>query len=332
MRSLATLPKAELHLHIEGTFEPELFFALAQRNGLTPPATSVDELRARYAFTNLQSFLDLYYANMAVLQTREDFADLAEAYFRRAAADGVTYAEVFFDPQAHTSRGVELEEVVEGLVEGCERGRALCVDSALIACFLRDRPTDEALDVLEQLVAIDAPIIGIGLDSKEVGNPAAQIAPVFARAGELGLHRVAHAGEEGGPEYIADALDLLGAERIDHGIHAIDDPAVLQRLVDERIPLTVCPLSNVRLQTVTDLSTHPLPSLLDADVLVTINSDDPAYFGGYLNANFEAIREAFGLTDEVLAQLARNSFAATFLPEAQKAKYVAAVDEWLATA
>ena len=331
MPHLETPPTVELHLHIEGTLEPELIVALAERNRVTLPDASVDGLRARYDFTDLQSFLDLYYDNMAVLRTAQDFAEVAEAYLRRAAAGGVRHAEIFFDPQAHLLRGVALEEVVRGLAEGLRRGEAAGVTSSLIACFLRDRPGEEALAVLEHLVALDAPIIGIGLDSTEVGNPASKFVDVFARAGELGLHRVAHAGEEGGPEYVADVLDLLGVERVDHGVRAVQDPALLARLVADRIPLTVCPLSNVRLKGVETLADHPLPALLEAGALVTVNSDDPAYFGGYVDDNLAAVADTFGLSDHQLADLARNAVVASFLPEARRTDILAEVDAWLAT-
>ncbi|MEX0428081.1 adenosine deaminase [Nocardioides sp. DS6] len=331
MPVLETPPTVELHLHIEGTLEPELIVALAERNGVTLPYAGVEELRARYDFTDLQSFLDLYYDNMAVLRTAADFTLLAETYLRRAAAGGVRHAEIFFDPQAHLVRGVALAEVVTGLAEGLRRGEDAGITSTLIACFLRDRPAEEACEVLEQLVALDAPIVGIGLDSTEVGNPPAKFVDVFARAKELGLHRVAHAGEEGGPECVAEALDLLGAERIDHGVRALQDPALMARLVAERVPLTVCPLSNVRLKGVETLADHPLPALLDTGALVTINSDDPAYFGGYADDNLLAVADTFGLSDHQLADLARNAVVASFLPADRRRALLAEVDDWLAT-
>lgn len=331
MRDVAALPKVELHLHVEGTLEPELIFTLAERHGLELPYDSLEDLRSRYAFTDLQSFLDLLYANLAVLRTAEDFAEVAHAYLRRAAAAGVRHVEMFFDPQAHLVRGVPLEAVVDGLVEGCRRGEEETgTSAALIACFLRDRSGEEALEVLEQLVAADAPIIGIGLDSAEVGNPASKFTAVFARAAELGLHRVAHAGEEGGPQYVVDALDLLHVERVDHGVQSIEDPALVDRLASERVPLTVCPLSNVRLQGVPSLAEHPLPKLLAAGVVVTINSDDPAYFGGYADDNYAAVAETFGLTDDDLAALARSSVEASFLPPDRKAGLHQEIDAWLA--
>jgi adenosine deaminase len=329
---IATLPKVELHLHIEGTLEPELIFELADRQSLTLPYASVNDLRARYDFEDLQSFLDLYYANMAVLRTAEDFTELMLAYLRRAAAGGVRHAEVFFDPQAHLSRGVPLAEVVDGLVEGGRIAEAATgTTSTLIACFLRDRSAEEALDVLEQLVALQGPIIGIGLDSAEAGNPPAKFTAVYARARELGLHRVAHAGEEAGPEYVAEALDLLGVERVDHGVRSVQDPALVRRLADDRIPLTVCPLSNVRLKGVASLAEHVLPELMAAGVVTTINSDDPAYFGGYVDDNYTAVARHFDLDAADLARLAHHSVEASFLSPGRKAALDAEIDAWLAT-
>ncbi|HET9128151.1 MAG TPA: adenosine deaminase [Propionibacteriaceae bacterium] len=330
MTDIAALPKVELHLHIEGTLEPELIFALAARNGLALPYGSLDELRARYAFDDLQSFLDLYYANMAVLRTADDFAELAEAYLRRAAAAGVRHAEIFFDPQAHLARGVPLDAVVDGLVEGCRRGEAATgTTSSLIACFLRDRSPEEALHVLERLVQTRAPIVGVGLDSAEVGNPPSRFAAVFGRAGELGLRRVAHAGEEAGPDYVREALDLLHVDRIDHGVRSVEDPELVARLAVERTPLTVCPLSNVRLKGVASLADHPLPRLLASGVVVTLNSDDPAYFGGYVDDNYAAVAAQFGLDAGDLAHLARNSVEASFLASERKAALEREIDAWL---
>lgn len=331
MDRIAALPKVELHLHIEGTLEPELIVDLAARNHVELPWASLAELRAQYDFADLQSFLDLYYANTAVLRTAEDFAALARAYLRRAAAGGVRHAELFFDPQAHLSRGVALREVVDGLVDGCRAGAAETgTTSTLIACFLRDRSAAEALDVLDQLVAARAPIIGIGLDSAEVGNPPSKFVALYERARELGLHRVAHAGEEGGPEYVREALDLLGVERVDHGIRAVEDPGLLRRLAAERVPLTVCPLSNVRLRAVATLSEHPLPRLMAAGVPVTISSDDPAYFGGYADDNYAAVAQQLGLDDADLARLAHASVQAAFLTPERKAALDAEIDAWAA--
>jgi adenosine deaminase len=330
MPDITALPKVELHLHIEGTLEPELIFDLAARHGHELPNASVAELRARYVFDDLQSFLDIYYDNLAVLRTADDFAELMLAYLRRAAAGGVRHAEVFFDPQAHLARGVSLADVVDGLVEGGRVGEAETgTTSALIACFLRDRGAEEAGDVLDQLVATGAPVLGIGLDSTEVGHPAGAFAAVYARAAELGLHRVAHAGEEGGPEYVREALDLLHVERVDHGVRSVEDPELLRRLAAERIPLTVCPLSNVRLQVVPSLAEHALPRLIAAGVVTTISSDDPAYFGGYADDNYAAVADQFGLTAADLATLAHHAVEASFLPPERKAALDREVEEWL---
>jgi len=308
------LPKAELHLHIEGTLEPETAFALAARNGVTLPYADTDALREAYRFTDLQSFLDLYYALMDVLRTEQDFADLADAYLARAAAQGVRHAEIFFDPQAHLKRDVELGTVVEGLWRALGRSEQNHgVSTQLILCFLRDASADSALRTLRAAEPWLDRITGVGLDSAEVGHPPAKFREVFRAAADLGLRRVAHAGEEGPPQYITEALDVLGVERIDHGLRCMEDPALVDRLVRERIPLTVCPLSNVRLHTVASLAEHPLPAMLDAGLVCTVNSDDPAYFGGYAGDNFDAVRDTLGLTEEQLRTLARNSFRAAFL-------------------
>ncbi|MGV9826811.1 adenosine deaminase [Gordonia sp. NPDC003429] len=313
--ALMALPKAELHLHIEGTLEPEMVFDMAARNGVELPYASVDDLRRAHAFTDLPHFLDLYYACMAVLRTERDFADLAEAYLRRAGAQGVRHAEIFFDPQAHTSRGVPIGAVVNGLRSGLDAVSAQTgIHADLIACFLRDTPVADAHATLDALAPHFGSIIGVGLDSAEVGHPPGQFAPVFDRAREAGLHVVAHAGEEGPPEYVWEALDVLGVERIDHGIRALEDPALIRRLAADRTPLTACPLSNVRLRCVPTLADHPLSRMLDAGLLVTINSDDPAYFGGYVGDTFVAIRDELGVDDEELVVLAANSFAASFSP------------------
>ena len=310
---LLTLPKAELHIHIEGTLEPEMVFELAARNNVALPYASVDQLRAAHAFADLSHFLDLYYACMAVLRTEDDFADLAAVYLRKAASQGVTHAEIFFDPQAHTSRGVDLGVVVRGLRRGLDTASAETrVHADLIACFLRDRPVSEALDTLDALEPFFGSLIGVGLDSAEVGFPPGQFAPVFDRAREAGLHVVAHAGEEGPAQYIWEALDVLGIERVDHGVRALEDPALLRRLATDRIPLTTCPLSNVRLRGVEKLSDHPLLDLLDAGLVVTINSDDPAYFGGYVGDAFVEARRELDLSDEQLRAIAQYSFDASF--------------------
>lgn len=305
---------AELHVHIEGTLEPELIFALAERNRIELPYRDLDDLRSRYEFGDLVSFLDLYYANMEVLRTAQDFADLARAYFARAARAGITRAEFFFDPQAHTARGVELREVVDGLADAAGGARReYGIDAAMIASIVRDRPVAEANDTFSDLMKMQAPIIALGLDSAEVGYPPSLFEDVFARARAEGLRITAHAGEEGPPEYVRQALDLLGAERIDHGIRSLEDPELVTRLVDEQIPLTVCPLSNVRLRVVDTLADHPLRRMLEAGLSVTVNSDDPAYFGGYVDDAFTALREQLGLTDEERKVLADNSMRAAFL-------------------
>jgi adenosine deaminase len=332
MRDLSTLPKVELHLHLEGTLEPETVLELARRNEVELPYADLEDLRGRYEFTDLQSFLDLLYANLAVLQTEDDFSDLVTAYVARAAAGGVRHVEAFFDPQPHVARGIPLQRVLDGLASGiaaAERDHGTTVE--LIACFHRDRSEEEALAMLDALLEAGAPIIGIGLDSTEVGNPSAKFQRVYARAGELGLHRVAHAGEEGGAAAVTEALDLLHIERVDHGIQAIDDPALMDRLARAGIPLTMCPLSNVRLRCVGTLADHPLPAFLEAGVLVTVNSDDPAYFGGYANANYEALRATFGFSDEVMARLARNSVTASFLPDGRKTGLLSEIDTWIST-
>ncbi|MGW3269326.1 adenosine deaminase [Streptomyces sp. NPDC001056] len=325
------LPKAELHLHIEGTLEPDLAFELAARNGVKLRYADTDELREAYRFEDLQSFLDLYYELMAVLRTERDFEDLADAYLARAAAQGVRHAEIFFDPQAHLARGLDMGTVVEGLWRALGRSEENHgISTKLIMCFLRDESADSALETLEAARPYLDRITGIGLDSAEVGHPPVKFREVYEAAAALGLRRVAHAGEEGPPEYITEALDLLGVERVDHGLRCMEDPALVERLVRERIPLTLCPLSNVRLRTVDTLADHPLPAMLDAGLLCTVNSDDPAYFGGYADDNFQAVRESLGLTEERLRELARNSFVASFLEddEERRARYLAEVDAY----
>jgi adenosine deaminase len=314
-----SLPKAELHLHIEGTLEPELAFELAARNGVTLPYADTAALREAYRFEDLQSFLDLYYELMAVLRTEQDFADLADAYLTRAAAQGVRHAEIFFDPQAHLARGVGMGTVVEGLWRTLgDSERTHGVSTRLIMCFLRDESAESALRTLEAAAPHLGRITGIGLDSAEVGHPPAKFHEVYEAAAALGLRRVAHAGEEGPPEYITEALDVLGVERIDHGLRCMEDPALVARLVRERVPLTLCPLSNVRLRAVDVLERHPLRAMLDAGLLCTVNSDDPAYFGGYAGDNFTAVRDALGIGEEGLRELARNSFLAAFLEDDEK--------------
>ncbi|MFE4470205.1 adenosine deaminase [Leifsonia sp. NPDC056824] len=327
--ALLALPKAELHLHIEGTLEPDLAFELAGRNGVDLPYASVEELAAQYDFSDLQSFLDLYYATMAVLRTEDDFAELTRRYLRTAAAQGVRHAELFFDPQAHVSRGVPIEAVVDGISGAlAEAERDLGMSGGLILCFLRDQPVESADAVLTAALTRPERLLGVGLDSAEVGYPPELFANVFSRAKDAGLHAVAHAGEEGPPSYIVQALDLLGVERIDHGIRAAEDPDLLARLAADGIPLTVCPLSNVRLRTVPDLSAHPLLRLDAAGVRVTVNSDDPAYFGGYVGDNYLAIRDTLGVTAEQAERFARTSIDASFATAERKAELQAEVDAW----
>ena len=320
---LCAMPKAELHIHIEGSLEPELIFRLAERNGVTLPYASVEALRAAYAFTDLQSFLDIYYAGASVLLHEQDFFDMAWAYLQRAAADNVVHAEIFFDPQTHTARGVPMETVIRGLDHACHRAHAeLGLSAKLILCFLRHLSEDDALAPLEQALPWRHPFLGVGLDSSERGNPPENFARVFARARAAGLHVVAHAGEEGPPEYIRSALDVLEVERIDHGVRCVEDQALVQRLARERIPLTVCPLSNVKLCVFPTMAEHNLAQLLDAGLCATVNSDDPAYFGGYLNANFvETFAALPALGARQAWQLASNSFEASFAPAADKQRW-----------
>ena len=307
------IPKAELHLHIEGSLEPELIFALAQRNGVSLPYASVEVLRKAYAFTDLQSFLDIYYAGASVLLQEADFYDMAWAYFERAHADHVLHAELFFDPQTHTARGVPMAAVIGGLSRACaDAQQKLGISAALILCFLRHLSEADAFATLEAALPHRAQFIGVGLDSSELGHPPEKFERVFARARELGLHVVAHAGEEGPPEYMWQAIDLLKVERIDHGVACLQDPLLVAELAHTRLPLTVCPLSNLKLCGVKDLREHPLKRMLDAGLCVTINSDDPAYFGGYMNANFVQSVEALGLTRDEVVNLANNSFEASF--------------------
>jgi adenine deaminase len=310
MRELIeSLPKAELHVHIEGTLEPELMFELARRNGVVIPYSSVQALRSAYDFRDLQSFLDLYYAGASVLRTREDFRDMALAYFRKAASQNVRYAEIFFDPQTHTGRGVSFETVIDGLHDAQQfAARELGLESKLILSFLRHLSEEEAMATLEQAMPHLDRIVAVGLDSSERGHPPGKFARVFARARQAGLWAVAHAGEEGPPEYIREALDLLHVRRIDHGVRCLEDPDLVDRLVAEQIPLTVCPLSNVKLRVFPSMREHNLRRMLDRGLKVTINSDDPAYFGGYVNENYLAAAEALALREDELARIAQNGF------------------------
>lgn len=326
---MTPLPLAELHIHLEGAFEPELVFELARRNNITLPYADVAELHAKYSFTDLPSFLELYYQNMMVLQTKQDFADLTRAYLARAAEGGIRHAEIMFDPQAHTSRGVPLATCVEGISEVLATSEHdYGISSRLIAAFLRDRPAQEAGDVLEELIAMSAPIVGVGLDSAEVGYPPDPFAPVFQRAAAAGLRRIAHAGEEGPAAYVWQALDLLGVERIDHGIRSLEDDKLVDRLVADEMPLTVCPLSNVRLRTVDTLADHPLPEMLRRGLNVSISSDDPSYFGGYAADNMTAVADTFGLDVTQQANLASNAVRASFADSRRKAELLAAIEQW----
>jgi adenosine deaminase len=316
---LRELPKVELHVHVEGTLEPELMFELAARNGVRLPYGSVEEVRRAYEFTDLQSFLDLYYTGAGVLVTERDFYDLAWAYLTRVAGQTVRHVELFFDPQAHTDRGVPFETVVTGLHRAlAEGGRRLGITSKLILCFLRHLSAEAAMATLEQALPFRTWITAVGLDSSEVGHPPEKFARVFERARAEGFRAVAHAGEEGPPDYIWQALDLLRVDRIDHGVRCLEDPRLVARLVAERVPLTVCPLSNVKLRVFSTLAEHNLERLLDAGLCVTVNSDDPAYFGGYVLENYRAVRDVLGLGREPLVRLAANAIEASFLDDAGK--------------
>ncbi|MEO7496086.1 MAG: adenosine deaminase [Massilia sp.] len=324
---LERMPKAELHIHIEGSLEPELIFELAQRNGVALAYPSVDSLRKAYAFDNLQSFLDIYYAGASVLLTEQDFYDMTAAYLARAAADNVRHTELFFDPQTHTARGVPFETVINGIYRACQDS---AVSASLIMCFLRHLSEDEAIVTLDEALPFRDKFIGVGLDSSEVGHPPEKFARVFERCRQLGLHLVAHAGEEGPPAYIETALDLLGVERVDHGVRCLESAELTARLAREQIALTVCPLSNIKLCVFERMEQHNLLQLLDAGLAATVNSDDPAYFGGYINANFVASFESLPLGLSHAQRLARNSFQAAFIdPEAKRA-YLAEVDAFFA--
>jgi adenosine deaminase len=326
---IAGLPKAELHLHIEGSLEPEMMFALAQRNGVSLVFESVEAIRAAYGFSNLQDFLDIYYQGMAVLLTEQDFFDLTTAYLDRAATDAVRHVEIFFDPQGHTARGVPMANVVGGIARALAEAEERGITSRLIMCFLRHLPeADATLDAALPFLSL---IHGVGLDSSEVGHPPEKFVRVFARARSLGLKVVAHAGEEGPPDYVWQALDVLKVDRIDHGNRALEDAALVQRIVSDGLTLTVCPLSNLKLCVVDDLAQHPLRRMLAAGLRATVNSDDPAYFGGYVNANFVAVADALNLTRDEIITLARNSFTGSFLPPAEQAVHLAAIDSFAAT-
>jgi adenosine deaminase len=327
---IAGLPKAELHLHIEGTFEPTLMFQLAERNGITLPYENVAALQAAYAFNRLQDFLDIYYQGMNVLRTEQDFFDLTWAYLQKINQQSVRHVEIFFDPQGHLERSIAFETALNGIHSALSKGqKEYDISFGLIMCFLRHLDEDDAFTTLELALPHKDKIIGVGLDSSEKGNPPSKFQQVFAKAREEGFRLVAHAGEEGPPEYIYEALDLLKVDRIDHGNTSMQDPALIKRLVDEQMPLTVCPLSNTKLCVVDDMKRHPLPQMLEAGIKVTINSDDPAYFGGYLNENYEAISDILGNDPKLLAKLARNSFSAAFIEDAKRDSLIAEVDAYM---
>jgi adenosine deaminase len=328
---LAALPKAELHVHIEGTLEPELMFALAMRNGVALPYKSVGEVRAAYAFDDLQSFLDIYYAGTQVLITQQDFFDMTWAYLERAHADHVVHTELFFDPQSHTVRGVDMGTVILGIQRACQQAAEQWgMSSALILCFLRHLSEDDAIATLLAAAPYRAHLVGVGLDSSEQGHPPDKFARVFAKAAAKGLKLVAHAGEEGPPAYVWQALDVLGVHRIDHGVRSMEDAALVARLAAERIPLTVCPLSNMALQVTPNLATHPIKTMLDANLCAMVNSDDPAYFGGYLNDNFAAIITALSLSPQDVLTLVRNGFEASFIDDRLRVQYELQLDNAMA--
>lgn len=330
---IASLPKAELHMHLEGSLEPELMFALARRNGVVIPYATVEAAKAAYRFERLQDFLDLYYRGTSVLLTSRDFHDLTLAYLERVARDGAIHAELFFDPQAHTARGVAFATVIEGIGSALEAGRRrLGISSRLILCFLRHLSEEDGFAALEEAQPFRDRIEGVGLDSSEQGHPPAKFARLFRKAGEMGFRRVAHAGEEGPPAYVREALDLLAIDRLDHGNRALEDPDLVERLRRSGMTLTVCPLSNLKLKVVKRLEEHPLRRMLEAGLCATVNSDDPAYFGGYLGDNYRAIQRALGLTRPELATLARNSFLGSFMTPEEKTVALGRLDAYLAMA
>jgi len=329
---LRAMPKAELHMHIEGSLEPELIFEMGRRNGVSLPYSSVEALRQAYVFNNLQEFLDIYHAGTTVLKTEQDFYDMAGAYFSRAQADHVLHAEIFFDTQTHTGYGLSAETVINGLHRACTDAPArFGMTASLILCFLRHLSEEAAFECLEQALPLRDKIVGIGLASSELGHPPEKFARVFARARELGFRLVAHAGEEAPSAYIWSALDVLKVERIDHGVQAINDTALMQRLVHDRVPLTVCPLSNLKLRVFPTLAQHSLRRMLDAGIVATVNSDDPAYFGGYINENFTQTFAALGMNSQHAYQLARNSFASSFIDARLRSKYLERLDEVFAS-
>ena len=321
------LPKTELHVHIEGTLEPEMMFRLGARNGVDLPFPDEEHIRAAYRFNDLQSFLDIYYQGAEVLRTPDDFYDLMSAYLERAAADGVRHAEIFFDPQSHTARGIGFEVFMRGFRDAMsDARRRLGVSADLILCFLRHLSGEDAVATIIEAEPFLDGVIGVGIDSSERGRPPELFEEAYAGARELGLRAVAHAGEEGPPQYVRSALDALGAERIDHGVRSLEDPDLVDRLRRERIPLTVCPLSNVSLRVVESLSSHPLPAMIEAGLLVSINSDDPAYFGGYIGDNYRETQKALDLGDDTLISLARNSIVSSFLDDARKTALLAELE------
>jgi len=324
------IPKAELHIHIEGTLEPELMLKLAKRNSIELKYNSVNEIEAAYNFGNLQDFLDVYYEGLRVLQKKQDFYDLTMAYLEKAHQQNVLHAEVFFDPQAHLRRGIEFKTFFNGICKAMEDAeKNLGITAKPIMCFLRDLSEDSALKTLEEALVYKKEIIAVGLDSAELGNPPSKFQKVFGNALEEGFLTVAHAGEEGPPSYIWEAIRLLHVSRIDHGVHAVDDPKLVEYLAQKKLPLTMCPLSNLKLKVVESLKDHPLKTLMDEGVVVTVNSDDPAYFGGYVNENYLAISEALGLTKTDIIQLAKNSFNASFIPQADKEGFISKVEEYV---
>ena len=326
-RLILDVPKAELHVHIEGTLEPQMMFELATRNGVTLPWSTLAEVAEAYRFTDLQSFLDVYYMGAAALVTAEDFDDLMWAYLQRAAADGVRHAEIFFDPQTHTHRGVGFDVFMEGFRRALRRGeQQLGLSAGLIMCFVRHLSPDDAVATMNAATAHLADVIAVGLDSSEQGHPPEPYEEAYRIARDHGLRAVAHAGEEGPPAYIRGALDVLGAERIDHGVRCLEDPTLVTRLRDERIPLTVCPLSNLRLQVVGSMGEHPLRTLMEEGLVVTVNSDDPAYFGGYVADNYRALVEDLGFGPTEIVRLARNSIEGSFLPAARKQSLLDEID------
>ena len=328
-RYIRLIPKAELHLHIEGSLEPELMFEMAKKNGVKIKYNSIEEIKAAYNFNNLQEFLDLYYAGANVLLTQEDFYNLTMAYLKKAHEDNVLHTEIFFDPQTHTARGVKFESVVNGIVNALDDGKKqLGISSQLIMCFLRHLDEKSAMETLNYALDHKDKIIAVGLDSSELGNPPTKFVNVFERAQKEGFLTVAHAGEEGPASYVWEALDHLNVMRIDHGVRSIDDKRLIDELAKRQIPLTVCPLSNLKLKVVSDLKDHPLKKMLDKNLLVTINSDDPSYFGGYVNQNYLEVAHALNLTKEDILVLAKNSFQASFLSDAEKQRYIQMIDDF----